>query len=111
MTGITQRILKEVRKAKGYQQEDVAAYLKIPQSTYAYKEKHGGFTTLEKETIAKYLKVDMTHIVWNSTYQTKTGGSDGDKDRVLKNQEERIAFLEAQVVKLTEMLNKALEKR
>jgi transcriptional regulator with XRE-family HTH domain len=109
MSEVTTRELKEVRKAKGFQQEQLAEHLKMPQSTYAYKEKHGGFSSAEKEKISKVLKTDMTSIVWNSPYPAKSG-SESEKDRIIKLQEQTILRLESQVAKLMEMLNKALEK-
>jgi len=41
--------LPDIRKQKGYKQDDMALALKMPQSTYAYKEKHGTFTEAENE--------------------------------------------------------------
>ena len=103
--------LPQARKTKSIRQQDVADHLGMVQSTYAYKEKHGGFDNIEKQKIAKYLKIDMTHIVWSSTYQTKTGVSENEKDRLIKMQDEQIKFLEQQVIKLTAVIERLSEKR
>lgn len=47
--------LPDIRKQKGYKQDDLALALKMPQSTYAYKEKHGTFTDAEQENISHKL--------------------------------------------------------
>lgn len=111
MPEITTITLPQARKAKSVRQQDVADYLGMSQSTYAYKESNGSFDDLERQKIAKYLKVDMTHIVWSNSYQAKNGISESEKDRLIKKQDEQIKFLEQQVIKLTAVIERLSEKR
>lgn len=100
--------LPDIRKQKGYKQDDMAEALKMPQSTYAYKEKHGSFTEAEKAQISKIFKMDIRSIVWTKTATTAV---ESDKDRIIRQQAETIIKLEAEVKTLQAMIDKLLISR
>ena len=82
--------LPALRKQKGYRQQDIADYLGMSQSTYAYKEGAGTFDDIERQKIAKYLKVDMTTISWTKPiFQAK---QTDEKDKTM---EERLPVIKS----------------
>ena len=100
--------LPDIRKQKGYKQDDMALALKMPQSTYAYKEKHGTFTEAEKAQISKIFKMDIRSIVWTKTATTAV---ESDKDRIIRQQAESIMKLEEKIKTLEDMIDRLLKSR
>lgn len=96
------KTLFDIRKSKGLNQKDLADLLGLVLTTYAYKEQNGTFTEDQQRKIAKYLKQDMTAINWKP-FKT---GNDDHKDKLIKEQQETIIKLQAQI----EMLMRLMEK-
>ncbi len=87
----------------------MAEKLEMPRTTYAYKEQTGSFSETEKETIAKYLKVDMTTISWTKPlFQAKTTD---ERDKTIQQQKEEIIRLQAEVKILKELVANLTQNR
>lgn len=59
--------IRQIRKDKGYTQEEIATLLGMKRNAYSQAEKVGNFDTLKIKKLAEFLNVDVKFLLYGET--------------------------------------------